>query len=154
MASDVGKYCWICSMNVTRVLAARGTGADLSIHRLEPTVTQRPYTVVRTSPCSRNPFLTLRRPAKLPVPVQTSRVGVRAEPGALVYLPTSADTKDAWCSAMVYADRMSIQFPRRASTRSKMTRRVVANHRGPCRVQCCHTVKKDTEVMCRSYERS
>src|SRR3954466_1795442 len=49
--------------------AARGTGADLSIHRLEPTVTQRPYTAVRTSPCSRNPFLTLRRPAKLPVPV-------------------------------------------------------------------------------------
>src|SRR2546430_7544467 len=39
--------------------AARGTGADLSIHRLEPTVTQRPYTAVRTSPCSRNPFLTL-----------------------------------------------------------------------------------------------
>src|SRR3954469_10201406 len=44
--------------------AARGTGADLSIHRLEPTVTQRPYTAVRTSPCSRNPFLTLRRPTK------------------------------------------------------------------------------------------
>src|SRR3954471_12621686 len=36
--------------------AARGTGADLSIHRLEPTVAQRPYTEVRTSPCSRNPF--------------------------------------------------------------------------------------------------
>src|SRR3954469_18799448 len=67
--SDVGIYSWICSMNVTRVLAARGTGADLSIHRLEPTVTQRPYTAVRTSPCSRDPFLTLRRPAKLPVPV-------------------------------------------------------------------------------------
>src|SRR5436190_12355091 len=49
--------------------AARGTGADLSIHRLELTVTQHPYTAVRTSPCSRNPFLTLRRPAKLPVPV-------------------------------------------------------------------------------------
>src|SRR2546430_6072578 len=49
--------------------AARGTGADLSIHRLEPTNTQRPYTAIRTSPCSRNPFLTLRRPAKLPVPV-------------------------------------------------------------------------------------
>src|SRR5436190_5412649 len=47
---------------------ARGTGADLSMHRLEPTVTQRPYTAVRTSPRSRNPFLTLRRPAKLPVP--------------------------------------------------------------------------------------
>src|SRR3954465_3907406 len=99
--------------------AARGTGADLSIHRLEPTVTQRPYTAVRTSPCSRNPFLTLRRPAKLPVPVETSRVGVRAEPGALVYLPTPADTKDAWCSAMVYAERMSIQFPRRASNKSR-----------------------------------
>src|SRR3954471_6784453 len=67
--SDVGIYSWICSMNVTRVLAARGTGADLSLHRLEPTVTQHPYTTVRTSPCSRNPFLTLRRPAKLPVPV-------------------------------------------------------------------------------------
>src|SRR3954470_4735260 len=49
--------------------AERGTGADLSIHRLEPTVTQRPYTAVRTIPCSRNPFLTLRRPARLPVPV-------------------------------------------------------------------------------------
>src|SRR3954465_7356540 len=49
--------------------ATRGTGADLRIHRLEPTVTQRPYIAVRTSPCSRNPFLTLRRPAKLPVPV-------------------------------------------------------------------------------------
>src|SRR3954462_8183275 len=36
--------------------AARGTGADLSIHRLEPTVAQRPYTAVGTSPCSRNPF--------------------------------------------------------------------------------------------------
>src|SRR5438270_3409771 len=47
--------------------AARGTGADLSIHRLEPTVAQCPYTAVRTSPCSRNSFLTLRRPAKLPV---------------------------------------------------------------------------------------
>src|SRR3954470_6419063 len=45
--------------------AARGTGADLSIHRLEPTVTQRPNTAVRTSLCSRNPFLTLRRPTKL-----------------------------------------------------------------------------------------
>src|SRR3954465_12266729 len=45
--------------------AAHGTGADLSIHSLEPTIAQRPYTVVRTSPCSRNPFLTLRRPAKL-----------------------------------------------------------------------------------------
>src|SRR5436190_21881013 len=49
--------------------AARGTGADLSIHRLELTVTQRPYTAVRTSPCSCDPFLTLRHPAKLPVPV-------------------------------------------------------------------------------------
>src|SRR5436190_22076465 len=67
--SDVGIYSWICSMNVTRVLAARGTGADLSIHRSEPTVTHRPYTAVRTSPCSRDPFLTLRHPAKLPVPV-------------------------------------------------------------------------------------
>src|SRR3954470_23475845 len=67
--SDVGIYSWICSINKTRVLAARGTSADLSIHRLEPTVTQRPYTAVRTSPCSCNPFLTLRRPAKLPVPV-------------------------------------------------------------------------------------
>src|SRR5436190_23179229 len=66
--------------------AARGTGADLSIHRLERTVTQRPYTAVKTTPCSRNPFLTLRRPAKLPVPVQISRVGGGAEPSALVYL--------------------------------------------------------------------
>src|SRR3954463_13434447 len=81
--------------------AARGTGADLSIHRLEPTVTQRPYTAVRTSPYSRDPFLTLRRPAKLPVPVKTSRVRLRADPGAIVYLPTPADTKDAWCSAIV-----------------------------------------------------
>src|SRR4051812_24219948 len=99
--------------------AARGTGADLSIHRLESTVTQRPYTAVRTNPCSRDPFLTLRRPAKLPMPVYTSHVGVRAEPGALVYLPTPVDTKVAWCSAMVYADMMSIQFSRRASTRSR-----------------------------------
>src|SRR5438270_13772258 len=99
--------------------AALGTGADLSIHRLEPTITQRSYTAVRTSPCSCNPFLILQRPAKLPVSVKTSRVGVRAEPGVLVYLPTPADTKDAWCSAMVYADRMSIQFPRRASTKSR-----------------------------------
>src|SRR5438270_773919 len=67
--SDVGIYSRICNMNVTRVLAARGTGADLSIHRLEPTVTQCPYTVVRTSPCSRDPFITLRRPAILSVPV-------------------------------------------------------------------------------------
>src|SRR3954468_16478734 len=37
--SEVGIYSRICIMNVTRVLAARGTGADLSIHRLEPTVT-------------------------------------------------------------------------------------------------------------------
>src|SRR5436190_2280380 len=119
MASDVGKYCWICSMNVTRVLAARGTGADLSIHRLEPTVTQRPYTAVRTSPCSRNPFLTLRRPAKLPVPMYTSRAGEGAGPGALVNLPTPADTEDAWCSVTVYVDRMSVQFPRCASTKSR-----------------------------------
>src|SRR3954469_25216004 len=68
--------------------AARVTGADLSIHRLEKTVTQRPYTAVKTSPCSRNPFLTLQRPAKLPEPVYTSRVGGGAGPGALVYLPT------------------------------------------------------------------
>src|SRR3954469_16240241 len=36
--SDVGIYSWICSMNVARVLAARGTGGDLSIQRLEPTI--------------------------------------------------------------------------------------------------------------------
>src|SRR4051812_42616977 len=65
--SDVGIHSWICNMNVTRVKPR--TGADLSIHRLELTVAQRPYTAVRTSLCSRNPFLTLRRPAKLPVPV-------------------------------------------------------------------------------------
>src|SRR5438045_9280503 len=57
--SDVGIHSWICNMNVTRV-KARGTGADLSIHRLERTVTQRPYTAVRTIPCGQNyPFLTL-----------------------------------------------------------------------------------------------
>src|SRR5438045_9702565 len=47
--------------------AARATGADLRIHRLEPTVAQRPYTAVRTSPCTLNPFPTIRRPAKLPL---------------------------------------------------------------------------------------
>src|SRR3954469_9293042 len=36
--SDVGIYSQICSINVTRVLAARGTGADLSIQRVEATV--------------------------------------------------------------------------------------------------------------------
>src|SRR3954462_12416757 len=84
--------------------AARGTCADLSMHRLEPTVTQRPYTAVRTSPCSRNPFLTLQRPAKLPVPVKPARAGLGADPGGLVYLPAPADTKDVWCSAIVYAE--------------------------------------------------
>src|SRR5436190_16460259 len=64
--SDVGIYMqYECDTSK----AARGTSADLSIHRLKPTVTQRPYTAVRTRPCTRNPFLTLRRPAKLPVPV-------------------------------------------------------------------------------------
>src|SRR3954468_22189507 len=83
--------------------AARGTGADLSIHRLEPTVTQRPYTAVRNSRVVAICFSTSGVPLNCqclckPRVQVVERDLVRSSISRL-----HTYTEDAWCSAMVYA---------------------------------------------------
>src|SRR3954462_6775072 len=86
--------------------AARGTGADLSIHRLEPTVAQRPYTAVGTSPCSRNPF---------------SPSGVLLNSSACVNLACRRES-GTWCA--------------RLSSDSRQHEGCVVQRNGVCRLGC------------------